>query len=43
MPLWIAHYADLLTSSWLNATPIDYLKVLTIVIILGWVVSRRFR
>jgi len=34
---------DRLTSSWLNATPIDYLKISTIVIILGWVVSKRFR
>ena len=43
MPLWIAHYTDRLTSSWLSATPIDYLKISTIVIILGWVVSKRFR
>lgn len=43
MPFWVHKYSDLATNLWLTATPIDYLKISTIVIVLGWVVSRRFR
>ena len=43
MPLWIAHVSDRFTNSWLAATPVDYLKISTIVIVFGWIVSKRFR
>ena len=43
MPFWVHKYTDLATNLWLTATPVDYLKISTIVIVLGWAVSRRFR
>ena len=43
MPFWVAQYTDRVTNSWLTATPVDYLKISTLVIVLGWVISKRFR
>jgi hypothetical protein len=41
MPLWIAQLCELLTSRWIAATPTDYGRVSLLIVVFGWVLSRR--
>lgn len=40
MPIWLSLICDQLTTCWLNATPADYGRVLILVIVTGWILSR---
>jgi hypothetical protein len=40
MPFWVSQLCDRLTACWLTATPADYFKVSTLVVIFGWILSR---
>jgi hypothetical protein len=40
MPFWVAQWCDRLTTLWLAATPVDYIRVSTLVVVFGWVLSR---
>jgi hypothetical protein len=43
MPFWVAHICERLTHLWLTATPGDYFRISTLVVIFGWVLSRPLR
>lgn len=41
MPFWIAQVCDGLTARWIAATPMDYGRVSLLIVVMGWVLSRR--
>jgi hypothetical protein len=43
MPIWICHVCDHLLAFWLTATPTDFGRVAVLVVLLGWIFSRRYR
>jgi hypothetical protein len=43
MPYWVAHFCERSTHLWLHATPSDYIRISTLVVVLGWVLSRPFK
>jgi len=43
MPFWVSHYCERLTNLWLTATPVDYFRISTLVVVMGWVLSRPSR
>ena len=43
MPYWGAHICERMTHLWLTATPGDYFRISTLVVIFGWVLSRPLR
>jgi hypothetical protein len=43
MPYWVAQLCDRMTHLWLTATPSDYFRISTLVVIFGWVLSRPMR
>jgi len=43
MLLSIGHFCDSLMAFWLTATPIDYCRVSTLVVVMGWILSRKSR
>lgn len=42
MPIWIAQICDSLTGRWIAATPMDYGRAALVIVVLGWVFSRRW-
>ena len=43
MPFWMSQVCDRMTGLWLSATPGDYFKMTTLVVVCGWILSRRWR
>jgi len=43
MPFWVAQTCDRMTHLWLHATPGDYIRISTLVVVFGWVLSRQFK
>ena len=43
MPLWLCQFCERLTNCWLTATPGDYFRLSSLVIILGWFLARPTR
>ena len=41
MPFWIAQLCDTLATRWLAATPFDYGRLSLLIVVFGWVLSRR--
>ncbi len=41
MPYWVSQICDRMTALWLTATPTDYVRISTLVVVFGWILSRR--
>lgn len=40
MPFWISQVCERLTTSWLTATPFDYFRISSLVVVFGWILSK---
>ena len=41
MPLWLDQLCDGMTARWIGATAWDYGRVLAVIVLCGWVFSRK--